>query len=441
MDKSPSKGVFRVGTPEVPKKRVLDVVFIHGLGGDAFTTWQADNDPEKFWPAWLSEDIKNIGVWTVGYGASPTSWIEDEMPMQERAINLLSHFLVKKIGDNPFILITHSMGGLIAKYLLTSAEQENSSKYRKIADNCTDIVFLAVPHHGSEMANIFEYARLIVRRNEIVRQLQKDEAGLLQLSFAFKNYVQRKNIRCISYYETKQMRIQKQGFFGMGKFVPFGKMVVSKSSAIGDFPQERPTPLEADHVSICKTNTRDDLLYAGMREIIERRIIDNKLDNTIIDDFDEIINQRISFLEEEHERIANKIQGISQEREQLKSEHISDFRDMADWLGANRKKLSERISTKAIVHYEKQINAHKFPKNEEDIGDFQLDISQFIAQLEVCLLEDSKKFLDEPLFTIEFDVELYEAALSCLLERVPDEVSSSSKERLKYFIHYLITRI
>lgn len=441
MDKSPSKGVFRVGTPEVPKKRVLDVVFIHGLGGDAFTTWQADNDPEKFWPAWLSEDIKNIGVWTVGYGASPTSWVEDEMPMQERAINLLSYFLVNKIGENPFILITHSMGGLIAKYLLTSAEQENASQYRRISDNCTDIVFLAVPHYGSEMADIFEYARLVVRRNEIVRQLQKDEAGLLHLSNTFKNYVQRKNIRCISYYETKQVRIKKQGFLGMGKLVPFGKMVVSKSSAIGNFPQELPIPLEADHISICKISTRNDLLYAGMQRIIERRIIDNKLDGTLIDNFDDIITQRLNFLDKEYESIANKIQDVSQEREQLKSEHISDFKDMADWLGANRKNLSERISTKAIAHYEKQINAHKFPKTEEEIEDFQLDVSQFIAQLEICLLEDSKKFLDEPLFTIEFDAGIYEAALSYLLERVPDEVSSRSKERLKYFIHYLITRI
>ncbi|WP_175517982.1 esterase/lipase family protein [Thiothrix caldifontis] len=436
-------GVFPVVAEDTtaPQKKVLDVVFIHGLGGDAYTTWQADDDPKKFWPAWLAEDIKNVGVWTVGYGASPTRWVEDEMPMQDRSFNLLHHFSVNKIGEKPFILVTHSMGGLIAKYLLTSAEQENSKKYRKIADNCTDIIFLAVPHNGSELANIFEYARFFVRRNEIVRQLQKDESALRYLANGFKNYVQRKKIQCISYYETKQVRVKKQGLLGLGKIVPFGKMIVSESSAIGNFSQELPVPLDADHISICKINSREDLLYLGMKEIISRRMMNNGLDDGLVDDFDAVITARINELENDTQHIINKMQRVSSERDQLKSECISDYRDVADWLSDNRNVLAERISTKAITNYKSQLNVQKIPKTEEEIEDFQLDVSQFIGQLEVCLLQDSKKIMDEPYFSIGFDVELYETALSYLLERTPDDVSPQSKVRLKYFIDYLIKRI
>lgn len=443
MDKTEAKGVFPVAAEGVDASRnkVMDVVFIHGLGGDAYTTWQADGDETKFWPVWLSEDISNIGVWTVGYGASPTRWVEDEMPMQDRAFNLLHYFLANKIGEKPFILITHSMGGLIAKYLLTSAEQENTSQYRKIADNCTDIIFLAVPHNGSEVANIFEYARLFVRRNEIVQQLQQDESALRLLSNTFKNYVQRKKPRCISYYETKQLRIRKQGLLGLGRLVPFGKMIVSESSAIGNFSQELPIPLDEDHISICKINSRDDLLYLSMREIIKHRIVANKLDSIKDDDFEKIISERISFLDDKYENITRRMQDISQERNLLKSDCISEYRDVADWLGEYREILADRVSKKALSKYSGQINRKKIPETEEEQEDFCLDVSQFIGQLEVCLLQNSKKIMDEPYFKIEFDSELYELALSFLIERTPEDISPRSKDKLKYFIDYLITRI
>lgn len=442
MKKKSLNGIFPVSTDNTTgsNDRTLDVVFIHGLGGDAWTTWQADDKTHTFWPAWLLEDVHNIAVWTVGYGASPTRWVEDEMPMQDRAINLLHHFLINKIGERPFILVTHSMGGLIAKYLLTSAEQENTAKYRKIADNCTDIIFLAVPHNGSEVANIFEYARFLVRRNDVIQQLQKDESALRHLSNLFRNYVQRKNIKCISYYETKQVRIKKQSFFGFGKLIPFGKMIVSESSAIGNFAQESPVPLDADHISICKTSFKDDILYTSIREVITNRVGKNKL-NATANIRDKTIEEKIHLLDNEAQRISSKIQDISNEREQLKSECISDFRDIANWLGEHRFTLAERISKKALSNYKNQINTHKIPKTPEETEDFQLDISQFIGQLEICLLQNSKKIMNEPYFSISFDVELYETALFYLLERAPDDASPQSKERLKYFIDYLIKRI
>ncbi len=34
------------------------VIFIHGLGGDLFDTWQSHTKPSEFWPSWLFDDIE-----------------------------------------------------------------------------------------------------------------------------------------------------------------------------------------------------------------------------------------------------------------------------------------------------------------------------------------------------------------------------------------------
>jgi hypothetical protein len=35
--------------------RLLDVVLVHGLGRDAFTTWRNGEDESSSWPHWLAK--------------------------------------------------------------------------------------------------------------------------------------------------------------------------------------------------------------------------------------------------------------------------------------------------------------------------------------------------------------------------------------------------
>jgi len=58
----------------------MDIIFIHGLGGDKFTTWQ--NGKNESWQYWLAQD-HNVG-------ANKTNWIEDDM----------SHGYIKNIELN-----------------------------------------------------------------------------------------------------------------------------------------------------------------------------------------------------------------------------------------------------------------------------------------------------------------------------------------------------
>ncbi len=52
---------FELVMPDVP---VVDVVvFLHGVGGDACSTWESG---EAFWPVWLGQDVVGAAVWSVG---------------------------------------------------------------------------------------------------------------------------------------------------------------------------------------------------------------------------------------------------------------------------------------------------------------------------------------------------------------------------------------
>jgi hypothetical protein len=54
---------FLIAEARGPKS--ANVVFFHGLGGDARATWQVTKDESSFWPAWLAQDIEGLSVYSV----------------------------------------------------------------------------------------------------------------------------------------------------------------------------------------------------------------------------------------------------------------------------------------------------------------------------------------------------------------------------------------
>jgi pimeloyl-ACP methyl ester carboxylesterase len=253
------------GTEKANRK--LDVLFIHGLGGDAFSTWQYEEKDEYFWPKGLVGDFPEIGVWTIAYGATPSRWIEDVMAMEDRAENLLNQFVANGIGKRPFTLVAHSMGGLIAKYIITQAEISNDPDYQEIANNCRGVVFLAVPHTGSGWSNLLGYANVLVRGNQILKQLAKDDSSLRRLDDHFSQLSKRKKLMSYAFIETKEIRSRSKvlGFIP----IPKGIKIVSETSAGATELAKRPVPMDDDHLSICKLTSKEDQLYKNMAMIIK----------------------------------------------------------------------------------------------------------------------------------------------------------------------------
>jgi triacylglycerol esterase/lipase EstA (alpha/beta hydrolase family) len=53
-----------------------------------------------------------------------------------------------KVGEKPFVLVCHSMGGLIGKTILNLAKENHDEKY---LENAKGVVFFSTPHFGSDV--------------------------------------------------------------------------------------------------------------------------------------------------------------------------------------------------------------------------------------------------------------------------------------------------
>jgi hypothetical protein len=71
------------------------VIFLHGLGGHPYRTWQAARKEKSLWSRWLGEDIDGLAVWPVGYEAPISRWRGTAMHLVDRAENILGRFLTQ----------------------------------------------------------------------------------------------------------------------------------------------------------------------------------------------------------------------------------------------------------------------------------------------------------------------------------------------------------
>lgn len=260
-DKDELHGIFPVLDAD-EKDSKLDIIFIHGLNGHPETTWGRKKD--QFWLEWLSKDFNEVSVWTVGYDATPSAWIKDTMPMEDRAMNILNNLAhTPPIGQRPIIFIVHSMGGLLLKYMLEKAKIDDD--YEHILNQTKGAVFLAVPHEGAGGANFLKALSIVLRVNAIVKQLKKNASELDRLDGSFNKIVKQENLKCISFFETKEIRIKK--FYGL--FGTKGIKIVSKASAMGRFNQPEPIAIDEDHIGICKLKSKNDLVYKNIHPYVK----------------------------------------------------------------------------------------------------------------------------------------------------------------------------
>ena len=249
---------------------LLDVVFLHGLGGHAYETFTATKDDATsfFWPQGLWSALRRvlgarslidqeiaqsespgIRVLTVQYPAPRArgeTYDKDLRSLGEWVGEALGR---QGVGERPTLYIAHSLGGLVVKSMLVL---EAHSQLRTAS---MGVVFLATPHFGAELASYLEMSAKAIEltlgfapdmSSKVLKalRLQLDNGELVALNNEFKLRCESNNIRTYSFIE--------------GEALPVVGKAVSAVSAQGS-AQAYKTLHGTNHFSIAKPVSEDDL--------------------------------------------------------------------------------------------------------------------------------------------------------------------------------------
>lgn len=242
---------------------LVDIIFVHGLGGDSKKTWSGSRDAESFWPQdWLPNDpnFKTARIHSFGYDAN---WRDRSLSIlsihdfgQDLLGEMKNHPSIRRSKTN-FVLVGHSMGGNIAKAAYVLARQ--SPMTGELARRFHSIIFLGTPHRGSNLAKI---ARNILQFMGVSKpyldDLSANSAYLTELNSSFQPYAA--DLHIWSFFETRPVNERP------------AIVLVDKFSATLGYSHEEVLPLDADHRHICKFGNIEDSNYRKVRNALSRAV-------------------------------------------------------------------------------------------------------------------------------------------------------------------------
>ena len=210
---------------------------------------------------WLGEDFSDKGIWSVAYEVEPFRWKGSTMPLADRATNIVDLLDIYEIGERPLIFITHSMGGLVVKQMLRHAHDFGNPSWKRIVEQTRGIVFLSTPHSGADIANWVQYIGGIIGTSVSVEELKANDSRLRELNTLYRNHPRLKEIPMIVYCENEPTS---------------GVMVVNQTSADPGIPGVIPIPLDENHISISKPQSKQSRLYLRVKKFIKDSLSKSK---------------------------------------------------------------------------------------------------------------------------------------------------------------------
>lgn len=136
--------------------------------------------------------------------------------------------------------------------MMRHASELGQATWLAIRQATRGIVFLATPNSGSRIADWVNYWSLL-RASSAAKDLQDNDARLRELNVWFRNKVPEFGLRIQVYYEKR----------------PVGPtIIVDEASADPGIAGVIPIPLDENHISICKPDSKESLVYLQVRRFV-----------------------------------------------------------------------------------------------------------------------------------------------------------------------------
>lgn len=222
----------------------LGIVFIHGLGGNETKSW-------GHFPKLLEDDERYSRDCKLFYYTYPTSpfrlplFSPKNASLKDLSDGLASFIKLKMADISSVLLVTHSMGGLVARrYLLDHQNNDDISPSIEIEG----LVMFATPNAGAELARV---GKLISRGNKHLKQLCNKSEFIQTLNTEW-DFRGMENLVKIDYFwgssDQVVTRESSESFYGNKNFhVLTGK----------------------NHGSIIKPANQDDISYLALAKVID----------------------------------------------------------------------------------------------------------------------------------------------------------------------------
>lgn len=242
-----------VNKPDEPRT----IVFVHGLIGDPVLTFKHPT-ADKSWPSMMAVDnrILRSGSRLSDYRIGLLSYDTNEgsgLTVEELAARVLTHLTAVGLHDSSeeLIFVTHSLGGIIMKRVLTLASQ--NPRWQKLAERTTLMFLISSPSSGSPAATAAKYLPSLFKKanRQVLDLTDIDDNTYLQSTHnAWELFLQRRprpHILCA--YEKRET-------YGI-KIVP----LAYADSACGGLRRAEDT----NHIDIVKPRSRDASIYTWVR--------------------------------------------------------------------------------------------------------------------------------------------------------------------------------
>ncbi|KAF2726427.1 putative ribonuclease p/mrp subunit [Polyplosphaeria fusca] len=265
----------------------VDIVFLHGLGGDRTRTWTWEGDGRKlFWPKdLLPQACPTARILSFGYNTDfahffpfyGPKFIAEQLTIDDHSTALFQSLIgfreETKTADRPVIFVCHSLGGLVCANALSRPHGTDLAS-AALVEKTIGVVFLGTPFEGSSKAKWAGRALKVLdwvgtTHKEDVRDLEERSAKLISINDAFQKLLKARD-------RSEERRfIEVACFFEQYAMYKAGKKVgtiVPKESA--SLPGIDPQSIQANHVDMCKFEDEDREGYKNISQRLNKWISD-----------------------------------------------------------------------------------------------------------------------------------------------------------------------